>query len=158
MDYPDDLLAQFDFVIASVHSRFNLSEDDQTRRICQALANPYVTMLGHPSGRLLLSRPGYRINMSEIIKTAAVHGKLIEINGSRHRLDLDWRWARVAKAHGVKFCINPDAHAVHELSNVPLGVNVAQKAGLGPDDVVNTSSLSEMKTVLRNTRSSPHGA
>jgi DNA polymerase (family X) len=149
MDYPDDLLAQFDFVIASVHSRFNLSEEDQTRRICQALANPYVTMLGHPSGRLLLSRAGYRVNMSQVIKTAAAHGKLLEINGSRHRLDLDWRWARSAKAHGVKFCINPDAHAVHELSNVSLGVNVAQKAGLGTDDVINTCALADMKRALR---------
>jgi DNA polymerase (family 10) len=153
MDYPDDLLAQFDFVIASVHSRFNLSEEDQTRRICRALANPYVTMLGHPTGRLLLSRAGYRVDLSQIIQTAAAHQKMIEINGSRHRLDLDWRWCRVAKAHGVKFCINPDAHAVDELSNVSLGVNVARKAGLGPADVVNTGTVAEMKTALRPARS-----
>jgi len=152
MDYPDALLAQFDFVIASVHSRFNLSEDEQTRRICRALSNRYVTMLGHPTGRLLLSRAGYRVDMRRIIKTAAAHRKIIEINGSRHRLDLDWRWARLAKAQGVKFCINPDAHAVNELSNVSLGVNVARKAGLRPDDVVNTLSVADMKTVLHQTR------
>ena len=87
-----------------------------------------------------------------IIKTAAAHRKIIEINGSRHRLDLDWRWARLAKAQGVKFCINPDAHAVNELSNVSLGVNVARKAGLRPDDVVNTLSLADLKTVLHQTR------
>jgi DNA polymerase (family 10) len=152
MDYPDDLLAQFDFVIASVHSRFNLSEEDQTRRICRALSNRYVTMLGHPTGRLLLSRAGYRVDMGRVIKAAAAHRKIIEINGSRHRLDLDWRWARFARAHGVKFCINPDAHAVDELANVSLGVNVACKAGLGPDDVVNTGSLADMKAELHKTR------
>jgi DNA polymerase (family 10) len=152
MDYRDDLLAEFDFTIASVHSRFNLSEDDQTRRICRALSNPYMTMLGHPTGRLLLSRAGYRVDMSQIIQTAAAHRKLIEINGSRYRLDLDWRWARVAKHRGVKFCNNPDAHAVNELSNVSLGVNVARKAGLASDDVVNTCSVADMRTILRATR------
>jgi DNA polymerase (family 10) len=152
MDYPDSLLSQFDFVIASVHSRFNLSEEDQTRRICRALSNRYVTMLGHPTGRLLLSRAGYRVDMGRIIKAAAAHQKIIEINGSRHRLDLDWRWARLAKAQGVKFCINPDAHAVDELANVSLGVNVACKAGLEPGDVVNTGSLADMKAELQKTR------
>ena len=153
MDYPDDLLAEFDFVIASVHSRFNLSEADQTQRICRALANPYVTMLGHPTGRLLLSRPGYRVELSRVIAAAAAHHKLLEINGSRYRLDLDWRWVRLAKAHGVKFCVNPDAHAVDEFSNVTLGVNVARKAGLHSEDVVNTQSLPAMKSFLRGARS-----
>lgn len=148
MDYADDLLAEFDFVIASVHSRFNLPEADQTRRICRALANPYVTMLGHPTGRLLLSRPGYRIDVSKVIEAAVAHRKLLEINGSRHRLDLDWRFVRAAKAHGVQFCINPDAHAVEELRNIPLGVNVARKGGLGAEDVVNTKSLDDMKAFM----------
>jgi DNA polymerase (family 10) len=152
MDYPDDVLAEFDFVIASVHSRFNLSEADQTQRVCQALANPYVTMLGHPTGRLLLSRPGYRVDLSRVVATAAAHHKLLEINGSRYRLDLDWRWVRLAKAQGVKFCVNPDAHAVDEFINVTLGVNVARKAGLHMDDVVNTQSLPAIKAFLRNAR------
>lgn len=150
MDYPDDLLSQFDFVIASVHSRFNLSEDDQTRRVCRALANPYVTMLGHPTGRLLLSRPGYRLNMAHVLETARTHGKVMEINGSRHRLDLDWRDIRVGKALGLKFSVNPDAHAVDELDNVRLAVNVAQKGGLVEEDIVNTSPLSAMKAFLRH--------
>lgn len=152
MDYSDDLLAQFDFVIASVHSRFNLSEDDQTRRICRALANRYVTMLGHPTGRLLLSRPGYRVDLTEVIKAVAANGKIIEINGSRYRLDLDWRWARLAKTHGVRFCVSPDAHAVDEFRNVALGVNVARKAGLGRQDIVNTYPLSDIRTVLHAAR------
>ena len=152
MDYPDDILAEFDFVIASVHSRFNLSEAEQTQRVCRALANPYVTMLGHPTGRLLLSRPGYRVDLNRVVATAAAHHKLLEINGSRYRLDLDWRWARSAKAQGVKFCVNPDAHAVDEFHNVSLGVNVARKAGLDALDVVNTQSLPAMRAALRGTR------
>ncbi len=148
MDYPDDVLARFDFVIASVHSRFNLPEADQTRRICRALAHPSVTMLGHPTGRLLLARAGYRVDLAKVIDAAARHGKLIEINGSRHRLDLDWRWVRRAKAQGVKFCINPDAHAADELDNVSLGVNVARKGGLQPENVVNTMSLKEVRRMF----------
>lgn len=155
MDYPDDLLAEFDFVIASVHSRFNLPEADQTRRICRALAHPSVTMLGHPTGRLLLSRAGYRVDLAKVIATAATHGKVIEINGSRHRLDLDWRWVQHAKQQGVKFCVNPDAHAVDELENVRLGVNVARKGGLEAQDVVNTNSPADMKSFLSNLRRSP---
>lgn len=148
LDYADDVLAGFDFVIASVHSRFNLPEADQTRRVCRALANPYVTMLGHPTGRLLLSRGGYRIDLSQVIEAAVTHRALLEINGSRHRLDLDWRVVRTAKAQGVQFCINPDAHAVDELRNIPLGVNVARKGGLSAGDVVNTKSLPDMRTFL----------
>jgi DNA polymerase (family 10) len=152
MDYPDHILAEFDFVIASVHSRFNLSEAEQTERICRALANPYVTMLGHPTGRLLLSRPGYRVDLARVVAAAAAHHKILEINGSRYRLDLDWRWGRLAKAQGVKFCVNPDAHAVDELGNVALGLNAARKAGLDRDDVVNTQSLPAMKSMLRDAR------
>lgn len=149
MDYPNELLCQFDFVIASVHSRFNLSEADQTRRVCRALTNPYVTMLGHPAGRLLLSRPGYRLNMAQVIETAKEHGKVLEINGSRHRLDLDWRYIRSAHIQGLKYSLNPDAHAVDELDNVALAVNVAQKGGLVAEDIVNTQSLSAMRAFLK---------
>jgi len=152
MDYPDALLAEFDFVIASVHSRFNLPEEAQTQRICRALSNPYVTMLGHPTGRLLLSRPGYRIDMARVIDAARTHGKLLEINGSRHRLDLDWRMVRHARTQGVAFCINPDAHAVEEMENVSWGVNVARKGMLSSADVVNTKSLAEMKAFLHEMR------
>lgn len=154
MDYTDELLSQFDFVIASVHSRFNLSEADQTRRVCRALSNPYVTMFGHPTGRLLLSRSGYRLDMRRVMDAAKEYGKVLEINGSRHRLDLDWRDVRIAKAKGIKFSINPDAHAVDEFDNMTLGVNVAQKGGLDAADVINTLSLSAIKTFLHTMRSS----
>jgi DNA polymerase (family 10) len=105
-------------------------------------------MLGHPTGRLLLSRPGYRLNMMEVMETAARHAKVLEINGSRHRLDLDWRDIRLGKAEGLKFSVNPDAHAVDELDNVALAVNVAQKGGLQVEDIVNTRPLSAMKAFL----------
>jgi DNA polymerase (family X) len=154
MDYPDALLSQFDFVIASVHSRFNLSEADQTRRVCRALTNPYVTMLGHPTGRLLLSRRGYRLNMAQVMETAKQYGTVFEINGSRHRLDLDWRYVRSAKEQGLKFSINPDAHAIDELDNIALAVNVAQKGGLVAEDIVNTRSLPAMKAFLHKSASS----
>jgi len=149
MDYPDELLSRFDFVIASVHSRFNLPQAEQTRRVCRALSNPHVTMLGHPTGRLLLSRPGYRLDMPEVIETAGRYGKVLEINGSRHRLDLDWRYVRSAKEHGLKFSVNPDAHAADELDNIELAVNVAQKGGLTAADVINTRPLPAVTAFLQ---------
>jgi DNA polymerase (family 10) len=149
MDYPDEVLARFDFVIGSVHSRFNLSEAEQTARVVRALANPFVTMLGHPTGRLLLSREGYRIDMKRVIEAAQEHGKVIEINANPHRLDLDWRLCRSIHAQGVKVSINPDAHDTEGLADVPFGVNVARKGGLTAPDVVNTLGPEEILSVLR---------
>jgi DNA polymerase (family 10) len=150
MDYPDAVLARFDFVIGSVHSRFNLPEPEQTARVVRALANPYVTMLGHPSGRLLLSRDGYSLDMKQVIEAVRAHGKVIEINANPYRLDLDWRVCRSAKAQGVRFSVNPDAHSVEELGNVPFGVNVARKAGLSASDVINTLEVKSLQAVLQN--------
>ncbi|HZC67863.1 MAG TPA: PHP domain-containing protein, partial [Nitrospirales bacterium] len=153
MDYPYEVLATFDFVIASVHSRFNLSEEEQTRRICRALANPYVTMLGHSTGRLLLSRDGYRVDMKQVLDAAAAHGKIVEINANPHRLDLDWRLCGYAKEKGVKFSINPDAHSTEGLADVPFGVNVARKGGVTAEDVVNTLPVEKMTVSLQSIRS-----
>ena len=152
MDYPDEVLATFDFVIASVHSRFNLSEEEQTRRICRALANPYVTMLGHSTGRLLLSRDGYRVDMRQVLDAAAAHGKIVEINANHHRLDLDWRLCGYAKEKGVMFSINPDAHSTEGLADVPFGVNVARKGGVTAQDVVNTLPVEAMAARLQAMR------
>jgi DNA polymerase (family 10) len=152
MDYPDEVLATFDFVIASVHSRFNLSEEDQTRRICRALANPYVTMLGHATGRLLLSRDGYRVDLHKVLDAAAAHNKIVEINANPHRLDLDWRLCGYAKEKGVKFSINPDAHSTDGLEVVPFGVNVARKGGVTANDVVNTLPADAMAAQLQTMR------
>jgi DNA polymerase (family 10) len=140
LDYPDEVLATFDFVIGSVHGRFNLSEPEQTERLCRALRHPRLTMLGHPTGRLLLSRAGYRFDMERVFETAREHGKVIEINGSPHRLDLDWRYVRQAKRIGLRFSINPDAHSVPGLDDVAYGVNVARKAGLSRNDVYNAEA------------------
>jgi len=152
MDYPDEILATFDFVIASVHSRFNLSEEDQTRRICRALANPFVTMLGHATGRLLLSRDAYRVDMKKVLDAAAERKKIVEINANPHRLDLDWRLCGYAKGKGVKFSVNPDAHSTEGLADVPFGVNVARKGGVTAADVVNTLPVEEMASRLQAMR------
>lgn len=152
MDYPDEVLATFDFVIASVHSRFNLSEEDQTSRICRALANPFVTMLGHATGRLLLSRDAYRVDMKKVLDTAAEHKKIVEINANPHRLDLDWRLCGYAKEKGVTFSINPDAHSTEGLEDVPFGVNVARKGGVTAADVVNTLPTEAMASRLQAMR------
>lgn len=150
LDYDERVLACFDFVIASIHSRFNMDESDMTNRIVTALSNPYTTMLGHPTGRLLLSREGYRIDMTKIIDCAAEMGKIIELNSHPFRLDLDWRYCRYAKDRGVKISINPDAHHAGDLANIVYGVGIARKGWLSSDDVINTKSLSEMKAFLRN--------
>ncbi len=148
MDYPDEVLARFDFVIASVHSRFTLSEEEQTARVVRALANPHVTMLGHPTGRLLLSREGYRIDLKRVIDAAKGYGKVVELNANPHRLDLDWRFCRSAKAQGVKVSINPDAHSTEGLEDVPFGVNMARKGGLEASDVINTLGPDEILPAL----------
>lgn len=152
LDYPDEVLARFDFIIGSVHSRFNLSEEEQTKRVMRALAHPFTTMLGHPTGRLLLSREGYRIDMSRVIEAAKEYGKVLEVNANPHRLDLDWRLCRQAKALGVKVCINPDAHSTQGLRDMPFGVNVARKGGLGASDVVNTIGPDRILSVLTQKR------
>jgi DNA polymerase (family 10) len=143
LDYPDDLLAGFDFVIGSVHSRFNLSEAEMTARVCRAIASPYLTILGHPTGRLLLSRDAYRIDLDQVFAAAAKHGVAIEINADPHRLDLDWRVLARARAMGVMIAIGADAHNVTGLANMSYGIGIARKGGLGPDAVLNCRSAAE---------------
>lgn len=137
LDYPDELLAGFDFVIGSIHSRFNLSEREMTDRVCRALESPYMAILGHPTGRLLLSREPYPIDLDRVFEVAAAHRVAIEINADPHRLDLDWRVLARAKAAGVTISIGADAHNLAGLANVEFGVGIARKGGLGPDDILN---------------------
>lgn len=144
LDYEDHILATFDFVIASVHSNFNLSEEVMTERICRALQNPYVTMLGHPSGRLLLAREPYKVNMEKVINVAGTEKKIIEINANPFRLDLDWRWGKLARANGVKTAINPDAHSIEGLNDYHYGVGIAQKGGFQKKEILNTFTVSEV--------------
>jgi DNA polymerase (family 10) len=152
MDYPDSVLANYDFVIASIHSNFNLPEDEQTRRMIQALKNKYVTILGHMTGRLLLNREGYAVNQPEVIAAAAQEGVAVELNAQPHRFDVDWRMLPVVREKGVKISINPDAHSVKQLSLVPYGVGIARKGWMTQDDVINTLSLKQITAYLGRRR------
>lgn len=148
LDYPDEILAQFDFVVASVHSAFRQSEADMTRRIVRAVNNRYVSMLGHLTGRILLAREGYAVDVPAVLQAAAQTGTIIEINASPYRLDLDWRWHRQAKELGARFAINPDAHAVDELGYIRYGVAAARKGWLQPNDIINTHQLEAVAKLL----------
>ena len=148
LDFADDILAQLDYVVASVHSSFTLSEAEMTKRIIKAISNPHVTMLGHLTGRLLLTRDAYQVNVPAIIDAAAETGTIIELNANPHRLDLDWRWWPLAKAKGVKCAINPDAHSTHGLQDLVFGVGIARKGGLTKTDVINTLSLVAVQKAL----------
>lgn len=148
LDYDDELLAGFEYVVVSVHSLFAMPEEDMTRRVCKALAHPATTMLGHATGRLLLRREGYKINLDEVLKVAAKHGKMIEINAQPSRLDLDWRYVKRAKALGIPIAINPDAHSPGELALYKFGVQVARRGWLTKDDVFNTRSLADVTKEL----------
>ena len=153
LDYPDEILAEFDFVVASVHSAFRQSEAEKTRRMIRAMENPYVTMLGHMTGRILLAREGYAVDAAAVIRAAAETGTILEINASPYRLDVDWRWHRQAQELGVMFAINPDAHAADELGYMRYGTAMARKGGLCAADVLNTRTLSEVITLLQAKRS-----
>ncbi|HEV2471321.1 MAG TPA: PHP domain-containing protein, partial [Chthonomonadales bacterium] len=130
LDYSDDLLSKFDYVVASVHSRFKLSGEDQTKRIVRAVSNPWVTILGHPTGRLLLAREGYNVQVSAVLEACAKHGVAVEINANSHRLDLDWRWHETALELGCDFSIDTDEHSIGELDNIRWGVMIARKGGV----------------------------
>jgi len=141
LDWPEKMLAQFDHVIASIHSGFNMSEAEMAGRIIKALKNKYVTILGHPTGRLLLSRDGFPVDMIQVINAASDYGKSIEINAHPLRLDLDWRLCKYAKEKGVMIAINPDAHNVEGLGDVSYGVGIARKGWLEKRNVLNTRGL-----------------
>jgi DNA polymerase (family 10) len=148
LDYPDEILASFDFVIASVHSAFTLDRETMTRRLIRAVENPYITMLGHPTGRLILAREGYPVDIERVIEAAAGLGKIIELNANPYRLDLDWRWCRRAKEKGVKISINPDAHSPEGLADIVYGVDAARKGWLEARDVFNCMTLAQMESFL----------
>ncbi|MDX1971741.1 MAG: DNA polymerase/3'-5' exonuclease PolX [Candidatus Sumerlaeia bacterium] len=138
LDYEDELLAGFDFIIASVHSLFNLSEEEQTARIIRAVEHPRTTILGHLTGRLLLKRESYALNIREVITACARNGVAIEINCNPYRLELDWRHLGFALEQGVKVCLSPDAHAMEGLGDVCYGLGIARKGGCTAADVLNT--------------------
>ncbi len=148
LDYTDDILAKFDFVVASVHSNLKMDEDKATSRLIKAIENPYTTILGHPTGRLLLSRAGYPLDFKKIIDACAANHVVIEINANPLRLDLDWRWHRYALEKGVLLSINPDAHRMEGLHDMQYGVFVARKGGLSKDKCLNAFSREEVQKLF----------
>jgi len=149
LDYKEDVLASFDYVVASVHGQFSGTEAQMTKRIVTAVSNPHTTMLGHPTGRVLLSRDGYPLNLIAVFEACATYGVFIEINAHPYRLDLDWRHVKTAKEMGVMFVINPDAHHTSEIAYFEYGVGVARKGWLEKDDVLNTGDVAEMTKAFR---------
>jgi DNA polymerase (family X) len=152
MDLADDCLAQLDIVIASVHSAFNQEEAQMTDRVLRAIECPWVDVIGHPTGRLILRREGYRMNFDRILSAAATAGVALEINSLIDRLDLDEHHARVARDRGVKLIVDSDAHSPAALGVLRWGIATARRAWLTPGDVLNTLPLDQFRAALRRTR------
>jgi DNA polymerase (family 10) len=152
IDYDERVLERLDFVIASVHSRFNMGEREMTVRMLTAMDNPYLTIIGHPTGRLLLSRDPYPIDLDAVIEKAAATGVALEINADPHRLDLDWRVLRQVRDRGVAISIGADAHSVAGLGYVEYGIGMARKGWLGPSDILNARPVGEFVAYARRRR------
>ena len=145
LDFDDEMLAQLDYVVASVHTSLQLDEEQMTKRIIRAMENEYVTMLGHPTGRLLLRRKAYSVNHERIIDCAAETRTIIELNCTPSRLDMDWRWWKRARDRNVLCSINPDAHSTEGLHRLDIGVRCARKGWLRKQDLLNTCSIKEVE-------------
>lgn len=150
LDYEDVILKLLDFVIISVHSQFRMDRESMTARIIKAMDNPYVTILGHPTGRLLLSRDEYEADMEQILEKAAEKGIILEINANPHRLDLDWRWIKKAREMGIRFMINPDAHNLSQIAYTSFGIAMARKDWCTREDIVNCMDADSMAEFLKN--------
>ena len=151
LDYPPNVIELFDFVVASIHSGFNMKKDAMTKRIIYALMSPYTTILGHPTGRLLLGRQSYEVDIREVIDVAVEYKKIIEINSNPYRLDLSWENVIYAKENGLKIAINPDSHNKDTISDIFTGVKVARKGWLEKADVINCLDLTEFTAkMLKN--------
>lgn len=149
LDYGDEFLKNFDFVVASIHSRFSLNKEEMTARILRAVENPHTDVLGHPSGRILLERPEFEADFDKIIDACCANNVAIEINASTYRLDLDWRRIFKARDKNCIFSINPDAHSTTQLGSVRYGIKIAKKAGMKSSEVINCYDLESFKTFLR---------
>ena len=152
MDYSNSVLSTFDLVIASIHSNLVMDEEKAMKRLLGAITNPYVTILGHMTGRLLLRRKGYPVDHKAIIEACAANDVTIEINAHPNRLDIDWRWVESALEKGVRLSINPDAHTIEEFQNIKYGVLVAQKGGLTKERNLSSMSLNEIESFLQKRR------
>lgn len=150
LDYPEEVLQKFDFIVSSVHSILNMDIKRATSRLVTAIENPYTTILGHPTGRLLLRREGYPIDHKTVIDACAKHGVVIEINANPWRLDLDWRWVRYAMDQGVRLSINPDAHEIDGYADMKYGVLTGRKGGLTKEMTLNAMNLSELEAYFNS--------
>ncbi len=148
LDFSDEILAQLDYVVISIHSSFTLSEKEMTDRIIRAMQNPHATMLGHLTGRLLLTREPYAVNIPAVIEAAAATNTIIEFNANPRRLEMDWTWWPLAREKGVRCSINPDAHSTEGLAHLRLGAEVARKGWLTKADVINTLPLSKITAAI----------
>jgi DNA polymerase (family X) len=148
LDYPDEVLASFDFVVASVHSRFRLDRQAQTERIIRAVSSPRTTILGHMTGRQLMRRPGYEVDIPRVLAACAEYGVAVEVNGNPWRLDLDWRWHQTALELGCMMSINPDAHSTREIDLMHWGVEMARKGGVPKGRVLNCLPLAKLESYL----------
>lgn len=153
LDFSDEILASLDYVVGSIHSSFTMPATEMTKRIIRAIENPHITMLAHPTGRLLLGREPYQLDIPAILDAAAATGTWIELNANPRRLDLDWRWWQMAKEKGVKCVINADAHSTAGLQDLIFGIGIARKGWLTKDDVINTLPLAKVRLVLEGKRS-----
>ncbi|MBB4429887.1 DNA polymerase (family 10) [Bradyrhizobium sp. CIR48] len=154
LDYDDEVLERFDFVVASIHGRFKLDRKAQTQRLLRAISNPHTTIIGHMTGRQLQRRPGYEIDVEKVLRACAKHDVVVEINAHPWRLDLDWRWHRAALEFGCMLSINPDAHSIPELDHMHWGVEMARKGGVPADRILNAMTLPEITRYLRQKRRS----
>jgi DNA polymerase (family X) len=149
LDYDEELLAGFDFIIASVHSNLRMDEEKATRRLIAAIEHPRTSILGHPTGRLLLSREGYPIDHRKVIDACAANRVAIELNANPHRLDIDWTWIPYAMEKGVSISINPDAHSQQGMLDMHFGLLSARKGGLTADRCLNALSVAEIDNFFK---------
>jgi DNA polymerase (family 10) len=152
LDYDAQILDSFDYVIGSIHSRFSMDGDAMTKRVLAALDDPHLTILAHPTGRLLLTREPYAIDIEAVLEKAAQVGVAVELNADPHRLDLDWRYCRQAKALGVTIEIGPDAHSPASVDNVHFGIGMARKAWLEPGEILNARGADDVLAFARKRR------
>jgi DNA polymerase (family 10) len=152
LDFPDEVLSELDFVVASIHSNFNLPESEQTKRMIRAVSNPYVNIIGHPTGRILLSREGYTLDMEAVIDTAIERNVCIEINAHPSRFDMDWRLVKRAHDKGMKIPIDTDAHSVAGFDVMRYGIGIARKGWLSADDVLNAMNAEELLKFFKQQR------
>ncbi|WP_407123394.1 helix-hairpin-helix domain-containing protein [Bradyrhizobium sp. STM 3561] len=154
LDYDDEVLERFDFVVASIHGRFKLDRKAQTQRLLRAISDPHTTIIGHMTGRQLQRRPGYEIDVEKVLRACAKHDVVVEINAHPWRLDLDWRWHQAALEFGCMLSINPDAHSIPELDHMHWGVEMARKGGVPADRILNAMTLPEITRYLHQKRRS----